>query len=281
MNVVTLATGPGALKDLAILFWGLETWHTIPPTVYLYTDDESSNKLPAYKGTLHVNSTLNSYTGLNRSQMETIQGNHFKTKWTDFMCEKINAIRWAFQETDPGSQGIWFLDADICLLGALPTIPSSCELALSPHFIRQADEAKYGRFNGGFLWMREPRFLDLWLNATHTSRFFEQAALEDLATSTQFLYEFPIQNNFGWWRLFQSSISPQQISSSFGFLRKSESIGIQFQGKPLLSIHTHFFETKDPFTQEFNRIFLGLLEKMGKHPPAQKFLQLLKKLRES
>lgn len=279
MIVVTIAMGQQALKDVRLLLWGLEKWHSVPPRVFLYTDDGTAKQIPAYKGKLHVSSALNSYAGLNRQQMEKLSGSTYKTKWTDFMCEKINAIRWAFREADPGSEGVWFLDADICLLAPLPTIPSLTEVALAPHLIRPGDEAKYGKYNGGFLWIREPRLLDVWAEATHTSRFFEQAALESVASSAKGLYEFPIQTNFGWWRLFQSVSSPQQVSAGFGFLRNSDSVGLVYQGKPLASIHTHFFDTADPYTQEFNRMILGLVEKLGKHPPAQEFLRMVRSLR--
>ena len=278
MSIVTLATGK-ALEDLRILLVSLESAYSGSyPTVFLYTDEQTAHKLPAYKGTLHIQKdALNSYTGLNRQQMEKIPGSTYKTKWTDFMCEKINAMRWAFREADPGQEGIWFLDADICLFGKLPSLPVGCDLALAPHYIRAGDEAKYGRFNGGFLWVREPRLLDVWAEATHTSRFYEQAALETVAAAATSLYEFPIQNNFGWWRLFQSVQSPQQLVPLFGFNRRAEGVGLTFEGAPLLSVHTHFHEKSDPYTLEFNTFILALLEKLGKHPPAAELLRTLRR----
>jgi hypothetical protein len=263
-----------------LLLATIETWYgTSCPSVYLYTDDETAKKLPPYKGKLHVQKALNEYTGLNRQQMEKIQGTVYKTKWTDFMCEKINAMRWAFTETDPGPEGVWFLDADICLFGKLPTAPVGCDLALAPHYIRPGDEAKYGRYNGGYLWMRDPRFLDIWAEATHTSRFFEQAALEALAAATKSLYEFPIQNNFGWWRVYQSLEAPNEMSKKFGLNRRGDHLGLTFAEQPLLSVHTHFFDKSDPITEGFNTFLLQLLEKLGKHKPAQEFLKLVRRLR--
>jgi hypothetical protein len=277
--IVTLATGK-ALQDLKVLLTTIETWYgTSCPSVYLYTDDETAGKLPPYKGQLHIKNALNSYTGLNRQQMERIRGNTYNTKWTDFMCEKINALRWAFSEGNPGSEGVWFLDADICLFGKLPTVPATADLALAPHYIRPSDEAKYGHYNGGYLWMREPEFLDIWAQATHTSRFFEQAALEDVAAAAKSLYEFPIQNNFGWWRFYQGTQPPQQLAPLFGFNRRNSEggVGLTFQGAPLASVHTHFYEKSDPYTMEFNKFLLGLLEKLGKHPPAQEFLRFVRR----
>jgi hypothetical protein len=278
MKIVTLATG-GALKDLCLLLKTLELWYAgrKEPEVFLYTDDTTAEQVPAYKGTLHLKKALNAYTGLNRQQMESMKGKIYNSLWTDFMCEKISALRWAFAEADPGAEGLWFLDADICLFGPLPSVPGGCDVGLAPHLIRPGDEAKYGRFNGGFLWIREPRLLDVWAQATHSSRFFEQAALETVAAECQSLYEFPIQNNFGWWRMFQSLESAESMVTKFGFNRRGTGIGLTFDGSALLSVHTHFWEQKDPFTKEFNRFILGLLEKLGKHPPAQEFLRFVRR----
>lgn len=279
MSVVTLATGK-SIQDLKVLLSTLETWYgTSPPSVYLYTDDASVASLPTYKGKLHIQTALNEYTGLNRQQMENIAGLTYKTKWTDFMCEKINAMRWAFGEANHGPEGLWFLDADICLFNKLPPMPVTTDLALAPHYIRSGDEAKYGRYNGGFLWMRDPQFLEIWAESTHTSRFFEQAALESVAATARSLYEFPIQSNFGWWRMFQSERTTETMVREFGFRRGGEGIGLTFQGHPLASVHTHFFEKNDPYTIEFNKFLLALLEKLGKYPPANEFLRVLRKLR--
>lgn len=275
MILVTLATGK-ALLDLKLLLWSIEVWHSSDlPDVYLFTDDVTAT--PPYKGKLHIKKALNEYTGLDRQQMEKMPGKIYKTKWTDFMCEKMQAMRWAFEEADPGAEGIWFLDADICLLGKLPSIPVGVDVALAPHYIHPRDEIKYGRFNGGFLWMREPKFLDIWAEATYTSHFFEQAALEKVAATAKSLYEFPIQNNFGWWRMFQSMASTDEMTRRFGFNRRAEGVGITFDGVPLLSVHTHIWEQKDTYTIEFNRFLFTLLEKLGKHPPAQDFLRYLRR----
>lgn len=277
MILVTLATG-NALKDLEVLFWSLEAWYKDTlPHVYLYTDDETSAQIPKYKGKLSVKKALNEYSGFNRQQMEKLPGKIYKTKWTDFMCEKINAIHWAFTDQHPDTEGVWFLDADICLFAKLPEIPSGSELALAPHYIRPGDEAKYGRYNGGFLWIGNQELLKVWADTTHTSRFFEQAALEDVAAAAKSLYVFSIQQNFGWWRLFQNTSRVDEIIAKFGLNRRGEGIGLTYEGIPLGSVHTHFFENNDLVTIKFNVFLKSLLEKLGKHPPAQDFLRFLRK----
>jgi hypothetical protein len=277
MYIVTLATGANAVKDLRFLLWSLEqVYKENCPDIFIYTDTDTSKCIPTYKGNCFLKIALDSYTGLNRQQMEKITGSRFKTKWTDFMCEKISAMRWAFEQTQT-DEGIWFLDADIMVFDTLPTLPVETDVALAPHFIRTRDEDKFGRYNGGFLWLRNPESLTVWLDATHTSRFFEQAALEVVATSAKHLYEIPIQHNFGWWRLWQSNQSSEDIAKRFGYGRNLPGVGLTFDGKPLASVHTHWYETEDIATSRFNEFIKTRLQKIKAHKPAAHFLQYIQK----
>ena len=277
-HIVTIAMGLHSCQDLKVLMYGLNTFQKPVPHLYVLTDTESIRlirEIP-YDGDITIKIGLDQYSGMNRKQMEGIKGVRYKTKWTDFMAEKIFALRWVFQTFDKPPRGIWFLDSDITLFNSLPSIPEGTEVALSPHYIRPGDEAKYGRYNGGFLWLADMKFLDVWETATHTARFFEQSALEDVAKSTEHLYEFPIQVNFGWWRLWQSLESPESIQKKFGFNR-TKGIGLTFQDEPLNSVHTHWAEIRDPFTKGFNDFIKGLLGKLGKHKAAQDFSTVLRK----
>jgi len=277
MSIVTLATGANAVKDLRFLLWSLEqVYKEKCPDIFIYTDTDTSKLIPTYKGNCFLKIALDGYHGLNRLQMERLPGKNFKTKWTDFMCEKIAAMRWAFEQTEE-KHGLWFLDADIMLFDKLPDIPEGTDIALAPHYIRDSDEEKYGRYNGGFLWLRGTASLDVWIQATHTSRFFEQAALEAVATSAKHLYEIPIQHNFGWWRLWQSSQSPDDISKRFGYGRNLSGIGLTFDGKPLASVHTHWYEKTDPSTHRFNEFIKARLQKINVHKPAADYHQYIRK----
>jgi hypothetical protein len=191
---------------------------------------------------------------MDRKMMEARPGNRYGTLWHHFMIEKATAMEWAFADrAEAATEGVWFLDADITLLGALPAVPADAKLALSPHYIRAGDERLYGKYNGGFLWTRDPLLLTVWRKATYGSRFFEQSALEEVANSVKTattevanvaeggLHEFPIQVNFGWWRLGQSPDPPNVIADRFGYRRVTGNAGITYDGQSLLSVHTHWF----------------------------------------
>ena len=179
--IATLATS-GAIKDLRLLLSSLAIFNANPPTVYLFCDKDVSEKVGGFKypGRLVVREDLGAYAGLNRQQMEQIPGVHFKSQWFDFMAEKINLLRWALSA---GGGDVLFCDADICFLGPLPEIPSGKTLALSPHAIRERDAARFGYYNGGFLWISSAAHLDVWWSACATARFYEQSALEDVAAA--------------------------------------------------------------------------------------------------
>jgi hypothetical protein len=148
------------------------------------------------------------------------------------------------------------MDADISHLAPLPTIPSHATVALSPHYIRDADCRLYGKYNAGFLWIKSRELLDAWRDAAPTSRFFEQAALEYVAAvAAGGLYEFPPQVNFGWWRMYQASAAPPAIMAKFSIFRSDTSVGVRYDGAPLQSIHTHWSDTSSSTAGAFNAWF--------------------------
>jgi hypothetical protein len=204
------------------------------------------------------------------------------------MAEKIFLLKWAFtaEAATGGTGGILFCDADICFFAPLPAIPSTAKVALSHHDIRATDEALYGRYNGGFVWLGSPRYADAWLAACDAGqRFFEQSALEDVATAAAAagpaaLYEFPRTQNFGWWRLWQGERHYEELQKEWTMNRRKDpaASGILVGGEPLGSVHTHFSEQKDAATLKYNAWVLAWLERLApSHVPARRLLAHLKR----
>jgi hypothetical protein len=171
----------------------------------------------------------------------------------------------------------WFLDADISHLAPLPIIPETIELALSPHMIRPNDELKYGKYNAGFMWFKSNSLIATWKALGHTSRFYEQAALEDIAKTLPIdaLYEFPSQVNFGWWRMQQSTLPQKTIQAKFSIFRGDQSVGIRYEGKPLQSIHTHWFSTTAFECVSFRMWFDEFTKKFITHKPIQQYRKFI------
>lgn len=281
--IATLATGP-AIKDLRVFLQSLSIFNVNPPIVYLFCDSVIADLLHTfeYKGRLIHKVCLDSYTKLSRVEMERLPGSRFKSLWLDFMTEKIHLLRWVFA-TEPiaAKVGVMFCDADICFTSPLPVIPVGAVVALSPHDIRPEDELKYGRYNGGFLWMSSAHVADMWLSDCSGARFYEQSALEDVAKklreeNPEFVYEFPTTENYGWWRLWQGVEKAETRMAAWGIHRKRGGAGITLDGRCLGSVHTHFYETKDGAVMAFNTFVVKFLQKLAPyHPPAKRLLAAL------
>lgn len=159
--------------------------------------------------------------------------------------------------------GVLFVDSDITFFSPLSDmfpasslISSSSSssshvatppiLGVSPHEIRQQDEALFGRYNGGMLFAAHPVVLWHWRRATHSSRYFDQASIEDVveemerAEGPDAVLKFPPHVNYGFWRMFQSPRTVEEEAKRFSIHAGG---GICYQGSPLQSVHTHFFMT--------------------------------------
>ena len=276
-HIGLIVMGRSTFKDFTLFVKSLELWHP-DAQLFVFTDTETEPEIKAlrFKGKIHTKPVLDPYKGLTRPQMEKIIGNFYATLWTDFMYEKTNVMEWMF-DTQKAPQGIWFMDADISHTGPLPEIPAGTQLALSPHMIKVADEAKYGKYNAGYLWLNDRSLLPVWRNYGQTSRFFEQSALEDVKNHVSPLafYEFPIQVNFGWWRMLQSDTSMAEIQAKFSLFRKDPGLGLRYDGKPVQSFHTHWYDDKAFESQMFRLWFDNFTKKFTAHKPIQQYRQWL------
>jgi hypothetical protein len=271
-TVATIVTGPQATDDFRIFLHSLQLFVDPLPSLHIATDDKTFPKLTElpYSGKRQFYTIMNRYEGMNRKEMEA------KGLFHPYTAEKLRILELAFTDA---KEGVWFFDADICFLGPLPLIPTRTTVALSPHYIRKSDTDLYGIYNAGFLWLKDPSWLAIWKAALPTSRFFEQAALEEVAKAAEDgLYEFDISHNYGWWRMFQSPKTPTHQKDMFA-INRSVGAGITVENLPLCSIHTHFTD-KTGATEDFNLFIgrqLGKLEKH--HPPAYKLAMFIAKCR--
>jgi len=258
--VATLANDT-ACDDVRLLLLTLELWNpTDPPVVFLYCDSHVSSQLVRlrYAGEIVAKEALNRYAGLDRLTMERMQGRTHATLFTDFVAQKCDLLEWALAEVpdDQTHRGILFCDADLCFLSSLPCIPASSRLALSAHDICDADARRYGYYNAGFLWTNDIRMPSEWRMLCKTSRYLEQACLEDVARQygTLASHEFPVQQNYGWWRLFQGDKPAETLARAWGIDRAPGHSGLTVEGRPLGSIHTHWGESQPSMTREFNHM---------------------------
>jgi hypothetical protein len=278
-HIGLLVSGPEALADYNLFVATLELWHP-DAVLYVYADSETVVTKTPKSGALNVKQTaLDKYKGKRRSEMEATPGETYDSLFKEYTYEKANVLRWMF-EAQPTlkTTGAWFMDADILHCAPLPVIPESATLALSPHYIRAADESKFGHFNAGYMWLKDPVLIDIWKVAGHSSRFFEQAALEDVARAAgSAAYSFPPSVNFGWWRMFQSPFSPPDQQKKFSVYRPDPGIGLRYDGQTLQSIHTHWYQRDSSATHAFNQWFVNMSQILKAHKPMQQFIRILNK----
>jgi hypothetical protein len=187
----------------------------------------------------------------------------------DFTVEKCNLMHMAIKDH---KDGVLFCDADICWLGPLPEIPKETKIALSRHEIRLEDEAKYGTYNAGFIYMKDLDSVLQWKEASFKSSFFEQMSLNIFKDS----YKFGSHINYGWWRMFQAPISAEEKKKEWSIHRNESHSGLCVKGEPVICIHTHW-KTNDLVTGTFNNWILDRLQILKKNRKIQAFLKFIEK----
>lgn len=161
---------------------------------------------------------LDEYSGMNRKQME------LRGIFKELVMKKTDAIRMCLERYSD----VLFLDSDILITGKIE-VDKSKSVGLSPHLIKKEYTDKYGYYNAGMLWTCDKTVVSRWIEHSYTSRFFEQACMEELAKEFDY-FEFDMTYNVSWWRLDQRD---DDITSRFGD-------GFVFDNKKIKCVHTHF-----------------------------------------
>lgn len=215
------------------------------------TKDVIDKMTPKINLNIIFNVCLDKYTGLNRQMMEQMN------IWSEFQMKKADTITNALKTEDD----TLFLDTDIIILDKINDIDNTKDIGLSPHYIRKCDTDNFGYYNGGCMWVKNKNIPELWKMYTKTSRFYDQASLEDLAKNyKESMFEFPKNFNFSWWRVFQSDLSPQIIANKVNVQNNS----IYYENKPLKFVHTHFTHT-DQASVQFNNLIINYLHRCKKY----------------
>ncbi len=182
---------------------------------------------------------LDEYDGMNRKIMEK------KGIWGKFQMSKATVISKALEyEIDT-----LFLDGDIIITDLIDDIDASKDLGVSPQFIKKEHLERTGYYNGGMLWVKNKDVPNDWMEFTKTSRYFDQASIDDL-TKKYTYFEFGENYNLQCWRLIYSQESPQQIANHITSLPNDK---LYYKNKPLKFVHTHFL---DNMFQNFNNLII-------------------------
>jgi hypothetical protein len=166
--------------------------------------------------------------------------------WSKFQMNKANIIKKTLEfELDT-----LFLDSDIIITDTIENVNKFAELGLSPQFINDFKVKETGYYNGGMLWTNNKSVPDDWNEFTKTSRYFDQASIEDLAKKYKY-FEFDENYNLQCWRLYYSEDGKDKIKS---YLTSVPNDKVYYKSKPLKFIHTHFNNSE---LEEFNSLLIS------------------------
>ena len=242
--VCTLTTG-GSYNDLVRLLTSISLYCPMLK-IYLLCDSVVMESVLIDFPFLNIicHCILDKYMNKNRRILES------EGRWLDFMLEKCTIIDYALEREDH----VLFVDSDIILLNGVDGIEVGGEIGLSRHEIVRGDEDLYGKFNGGFIYVRNKSFTGWWRSASVGSSFYEQKAMDNIPRNFDTFY-FPPQNNFGWWRLCQAEV-PHEVASRFKVCGDT----IMYDNKPLNSVHTHIGDNSN-YVVIFNNFIESLIKK--------------------
>jgi hypothetical protein len=246
-----------AYADLKILLYSITLFEP-NIQIYILTDYYVNNKLYIDFPNLNIISLpkLDKYKHIfNNTQQKN------KQEWNEFMLEKLNIIHYTLEN----EHNTLFLDSDQVLLNKLNlNIPYDYDLGLSPHNINKKQTDLYGYFNGGFIYISNIDILDKWRDYTLSSRYYEQASLEDLNNDNNIkTFYFNITYNYGWWTFFQSDLNNQIVKNNFTIDKYNNDILYDY--KPLRTIHSHVGVVSNDYqNQQFNIFIINLLKTSSK-----------------
>ena len=183
--------------------------------------------------------TLDKYTHKNRQMMEK------EGSWADFQMAKAHVIGVALEDMSD----TMFLDSDTIICNTLYVEDPSKQLGVSPQFITDEYVKKTGYYNGGFLWTNQKSLPDRWIHYTKTSRYYDQASIEDL-TKEYTYFEFAEEYNLQTWR-FLLGVEPGHVVASH--IENRDGV-LYYKDTPLRFIHTHF---NSPRFSKINSFFMS------------------------
>jgi hypothetical protein len=169
---------------------------------------------------------LDKYTKLNRSTMELLD------IWSDFQMSKSIII----DKTLEIEKDTLFLDCDIVLLHKIDgVLEGDYDIGVSPGFVNKEIERKYGKYNGGMLWVKNKSVPEKWREFTKSSRYYDQASIEDLVKEFK-SFEFGDNYNLQTWRFV---VGEEHATKIMSYIHPRNGY-IDYKNKPLKFVHTHF-----------------------------------------
>ncbi|MGA0406984.1 MAG: hypothetical protein ACO3PR_02755 [Limisphaerales bacterium] len=250
-SFATLATKQNWL-ELELLLGTLAVWHRgakVFSMVDDYTWEKLRNSFSAKQLEITWIRSLNDFTEDNRASMEE------KGTFKSFLYNKFHIMRIALKECED----VIFLDSDTIILDSIKLPAKNSGFAFCQQRIPLKNQLETGHYNCGVVWVSKLEFVDKWEAFTESSRYFEQASLENLVTSEHenFTYLSESFNLMPWPQILNNE-SKEDFKKRFKYHKNK----IYYNHEPLRIVHTHF---DDKRFNTFNETILELLVGLRKY----------------
>lgn len=237
----TIATYP-AKYELEVLLYSLSVHHP-GATVFILSDRETY---------LHMNGKRFGLKEHWRIGLDAERVNVYDRgeKAKGFFMRKADVIELAMAH----AEDTLFLDADQVVLAPLE-VDDTKALGVAPAFLKSEISDRVGYYSGGLMWVANDTIPDTWRYYANSSRYVDQAAIEDLVRS-YFSFHFDEGYNFRCWR-FKFGEDPANV------MREKTTVengAIYYDGVKVRTVHTHFH---DPKFIRFNSWFIGKMMQAG------------------
>ena len=240
----TIATYSCAFELVGLLL-SLSIYHKYS-WVHIMCDDATKEYItqmtPAPELKIKWYLQLNEFTHLNRAQMESM--GLFK----QFLNSKAKVMLHALTK----HKDVLFLDSDIILTHQIEGINKNMMLGVSKQYITQKELDETGYYNAGMIWTKSAKVCQDWIKYTETSRYFEQAAIEDLVHKYS-NFKFGEEYNVQCWRY---NLNPDPYSFENNLFSSYKPSQLLYKNKPLRCIHTHL---RDKRFLQFNNLIISHL----------------------
>ena len=185
-------------------------------------------------------------------------GSHpaYDAAYRDMVRDKTVAIEAALSH----HASTLYADCDVTFLEPVGDIFSEgADITLSEHDIDAGAVVLNGRFNAGYVGVRNQAFAPWWRKAQKYGEFYDQKCLDDARQGFS-IELFPSTHNFGWWRGFCDGLRGRERLASFEFRDGAIRVG----GEPIISVQTHLLAAcwspgAHARIDAFNTIFLACL----------------------
>ncbi len=211
--------------------------------IYIMSDEATkkyiSNMTPQPKLSIKWHVELNEFTNHNRTSMESMG------IFGKFLESKAKIMLYALTK----HKDVLFLDSDIIVTNEINCINKAMMLGVSKQYINSESLIKTGVYNAGMIWTKSAKVCEDWIKYTKKSRYFEQAAIEDLVSKYS-NFKFGEECNVQCWRYILNPDPYPFENNVSSFYKPSQ---IFYKNKPLICFHTHLRDNK---FSKFNNLII-------------------------